>query len=258
LHVRQFGSGPRSALALHCTLSHGGSWRGLAELLGDRLSVTACDLPGHGKSPEWDRARDIHDQCTEAVMPLLQRQMDLIGHSFGATVALRLAIEAPERVRSLCLIEPVLFAAAALEVPEALTAYREAAEPFSRALRDGNMPLAARLFNREWGDGRGWDRIPERTRAYITARMDMIPAQEPALSEDSACLLAPERLARAQMPVLLMDGTQSPPIVMQINAALANRLPDARRVRVAGAGHMAPMTHPEAVARAIGAFLEKT
>lgn len=38
--------------------------------------------------------------------------VDVIGHSFGATVALRLALERPELVRSLVLVEPVLFAAA--------------------------------------------------------------------------------------------------------------------------------------------------
>ena len=46
------GSAP--TLALHCALAHSGAWQALVQALRDRLSVVAPDLPGHGRSADWD------------------------------------------------------------------------------------------------------------------------------------------------------------------------------------------------------------
>jgi pimeloyl-ACP methyl ester carboxylesterase len=63
----------------------------------------------HGKSPDWDGSGDFQDVSVAAALPFLDdAPMDLIGHSFGATLALRLAVAHPDRVRSLTMIEPVL------------------------------------------------------------------------------------------------------------------------------------------------------
>jgi pimeloyl-ACP methyl ester carboxylesterase len=253
-HVRRFGEGARRVLALHCSLSHGGIWRGVAEHLAREVTLIAPDLPGHGKSPDWDGVADFQDACLAAVHPLLDGYMDVVGHSFAATVALRLAQEHPGRVRRLCLIEPVLFAAARMDDPAAFAGNTEASRGFRAALAEGDMALAARLFNRLWGDGRPWETLPPHTRAYITERMRIIPGQDASLVDDRAGLLAPERLARVGVPVLLR-GDRSPPVTAAINAALAARLPEAREAVIAGAGHMAPLTHPQEVAGALRAFL---
>ena len=70
------------------------------------LNVTAPDLPSHGRSALWDP--QTHPDCqklsTQIVASFIERPVDLIGHSFGAVVALRLAVAAPEAIRSLTLI----------------------------------------------------------------------------------------------------------------------------------------------------------
>ncbi|MFK7765288.1 MAG: alpha/beta fold hydrolase, partial [Roseobacter sp.] len=71
-----------------------------------------------------------------------------------------------------------------------------------------------------------------------------------------AGLLAPERLSRLKMPVLLIEGDQSPVIISAIHQALKRRLPQARRDVVTGAGHMVPLTHPKPVASLLRSFLE--
>ena len=251
-----FGHGPRAALALHCTLAHAGAWRGLGTALADRFTVTAIDLPGHGKSPPWAGAGDLHDAYTAQAATCLTKPVDLIGHSFGATVALRLAIEHPDLVRSLTLIEPVLFAAARLDAPDEVAAHLVEAQPYMDALEAGDMTLAARLFNRLWGDGTRWDDIRASAREYMSDRMFLVPLQSRAIFEDSAQLLSPERIARASMPSLLVSGNDSPTVAHAINAALARRLPDARELTVDGAGHMVPLTHPEVVAEAIRGLVE--
>lgn len=256
IHSLTFGHGPRPALALHCTLAHAGAWRSVGAALADTLTITAIDMPSHGKSAVWSGIGDFHRCCTDAALPFLMEPMDVIGHSFGATVALRLAIEHPERVRSLTMIEPVLFAVAGEDAPEELTTHEEEARPYLEALEAGNMALAARLFNRLWGDGTRWDDFHPAARAYMTERMFIVPAQTAAIFDDNAHLLAPERMSRAAMPTLLIAGSKSPAIARTINAALVRRLPDAQTVTIPDAGHMAPMTHPSEVAEAIAALVE--
>ncbi len=251
-HVRSFGTGPCAALALHCTLAHSGAWRGVGAALSDVVTLRALDLPGHGQSADWDAAGDLHDQSTEAVTALLGAPAHLIGHSFGATVALRVAVEQPQMVRSLTLIEPVFFAAA----PERMRAHMREAEPYFDALKAGDHPRAARLFNRFWGDGTRWDDMPPATQTYLSERVHLVPEQASAIIEDHAGLMAPGALDRAAMPTLLMQGEGCPDIIDAIHASLARRLPKARRVHIAGAGHMSPVTHPEAVAGEIRSLIE--
>lgn len=249
---QDWGSGLRRALAIHCSLAHSGAWGGVARRLGDALWLQAFDLPGHGRSGDWDPSRDIMDQTVEMALDLIgDTRLDLIGHSFGAVACLRVAAEHPHLVRSLALYEPVLFAAAALDGHDAAAPHAE----FAAALERGDRPEAARAFNALWGAERDWEAIPLRQRAALAARIHLVPAGNDALYGDRGGLLAPGRLAAVAAPVLLLEGSESPSIVPAINAALARRLPDARRVRVAGAGHMGPITHPDEVSAAIRVHL---
>ncbi|WP_436397995.1 alpha/beta fold hydrolase [Roseobacter sp. S98] len=253
--ARVWGSGPAPALAIHCTLGHSGMWRGVGQYLAASTTLTAFDLPGHGRAPDWDGTDDLHRACCDAAQPFLDQPVHLIGHSFGATVALRLAIEHPDQVRSLTLVEPVFFAALPEAEPELADHLAEAA-PYIAALNERDYALAARLFNRLWGDGTRWPDIPETARQYMSDRMYLVPGQSPAIFDDNAGLMRPGVLERASMPVLLMRGDQSPEITRHINAALARRLPAATLCTVAGAGHMAPLTHASEVARVVRSLIE--
>lgn len=255
-YARRFGHGERAALAIHCTLAHSGAWRGLGAALEDHFTLTAIDLPGHGKSEDWDRRRDLHVECRDAALVHLATPMDVIGHSFGATIALRIAVEHPHWVRSLTLIEPVFFAAAIADAPEMMTAHEIEAQPYFAALAEGDAMAAARLFNRFWGDGTKWDEIPDGTRRYMADRMHVVPAQSDAIIKDNAQIMAPGALVKAAMPTLLIQGDQTADIINVVNKGLAARMPNVRQAWIAGAGHMAPLTHPQAVADEILRLVE--
>ena len=222
----------------------------MAARLGGLLDMTAMDLPGHGRSPPRDPARDFHDQATAMARSVMPAGAHLIGHSFGATVALRLALEGAE-VASLTLIEPVLFAAAREAGAPAYRDHIAAFGPVEAAFRAGAREEAARLFSALWGAGQAWEAVPEAARAYQAERIDLIFAGTPALEDDAAGLLEPGRLEGLDVPVLLVEGGGSPGVVAATQGRLAERLPDARRVVVEGAAHMAPLTHPDAVAAAV-------
>lgn len=224
--------------------------------LGGCLDALAPDLPGHGRSPAWNPAEgDLHDLATAQAAALLDRPRHLLGHSFGATIALRLALEQPDKVLSLALIEPVLFGA--LPQGPLREGYRADHAGFHSALVRGEMALAAREFLRIWGDGRCWDSLPEAFRADATARIHLIGAGARTVEHDRPGLLAPGRLEALDMPVLLLAGALSHPGIAAVQDALAPRFAHLARVVVPGAGHMVPITHPEPVAQALMAHLHR-
>lgn len=253
---RHLGTGARPVLALHCSLAHGGAWAALASALPG-TTLIAPDLPGHGKAPGWDGRSDLHTLATRETIALLRAAgpMDVIGHSFGATVALRAALEEPDLIRSLTLIEPVLFCAARAAGWPGWAGYLADHAPFAAHLAAGRPEDAARHFQAIWGAGQAWEATPARQRAYIVDRIHLIPAQNPTLIDDAAGLLAPWRLESLGIPTLLVEGAQSPPIIAAINDELARRLPQVSRATIPGAGHMAPVTHAAACAGPIAAHL---
>jgi len=257
-HTHLYEGAPRRALAIHCTLGHSGAWRGMAAALKDDLSILAFDLPSHGKSGVWDRTGNVHDVATDMARGLIIERMDLIGHSFGATVALRIAVESPELVRSLTLIEPVYFAAAMEDDPGMLAEYKRDSAALDAAFASGDEREAARVFNRDWGDGTPWDTLPERMREHMTRLVHYVPASAAFLHHDSAGLLNEGRMAGASMPAVLIEGDQSPPMSAKVAVSLEKRLPDVTRVVVEGAGHMLPVTHPDAVAVPVRALLARS
>ncbi|KUJ73398.1 alpha/beta hydrolase [Ruegeria marisrubri] len=256
VHVRELGQGPRRVLALHCTIAHSGAWKGLAERLAQEATFIAPDMLSHGRSPDWDRQGDFYDRITEIARTQLTEPMDVIGHSFGAAVALRLAAEHPDLVRSAVLVEPVFFAVAKQDAPELIDKHHHDAEPYLDALAEGDEAMAARLFNRMWStdDSPRWPQLPESTRAAMIRGIHVVPTVEQALFADRVGLLQPGILDRATMPILLMRGSLTHPVIAAINEGLARRFPDATSVVVEGAGHMLPITHPTETAEHVRAL----
>lgn len=241
-----------TVLALHCSLAHGGAFTALAQNLPDH-ALTAPDLIGHGKAPDWDGSADYHAATTAQALDTISEPLDLIGHSFGGTVALRLAIEHPHLVRSLTLIEPVFFAAARLAHDPAWDSFIADHQQFGALVASGDKTTAARQFHAIWGGDAGFDSLPARMQSYMADRIHLITAPWNVVLDDAPGLLG--RIEALTMPVLLLQGDQSPPIINAITRALMARIPQAKSMKIKGAGHMLPITHAGEVAAHIRAHL---
>ncbi len=240
-----FGQGPRPALAIHCTLGASNLWAPVLAPLAARLTATAFDQPGHGQSAPWQAegagAGAFQRLATQIAASFITRPVDLIGHSFGASVALRLAVAAPEAVRSLTLIEPVLFKA--VEGSADWVELRAHQDHFEALIAAGAFDAAAKGFLRDWGAGLPWEALPEHQRSRFAAAMPMVGNISAANFEDPGQIWRAGGLEGIDAPVMVVHGDASPPIVAQVCAAIAARLSDVGTACIPGGGHMLPLTH---------------
>ena len=96
------------ALAIHGITSSSRSWLATARALGDRAALVAVDLRGRGRSNELPPPFGIAAHVRDMTAVLDRFELDravVVGHSLGAYIAARLAIEHPERIRSLVLVD---------------------------------------------------------------------------------------------------------------------------------------------------------
>ncbi|MEV5570566.1 alpha/beta hydrolase [Spirillospora sp. NPDC052269] len=123
--------GPR-AVFVHGSMSWGDdpvSGFAAQRRLADRFRLVLMDRRGHGGSPDAGPAfRSDHLADADDIAELLEGGAHLVGHSYGAVGAMVAAARRAEAVRSLTLIEPGCYQAAAddPQVADALRANREA------------------------------------------------------------------------------------------------------------------------------------
>ena len=234
---------------IHCALGRAAMWRPFLNALGGQTSPLLIELPGHGLAEDYDDSRDFSDQAVELALDEMPSDpVPLIGHSFGAAVALRIAVERPYRVSSLVLVEPVMFAA--VKGRWAFDKLVRDMASFNSKIESGSTATAVREFHKLWGQGE-WDDLPSEDRNYIMSRISLIPKGDPLILEDRPGILAPRRLEEIDVPVTFVDGGDSHPVMAEIISTIGDRLSNAEWVTVPDAGHMLPVTHPERLVEAV-------
>ncbi|WP_284617792.1 alpha/beta fold hydrolase [Aquabacterium humicola] len=260
LACQRRGDGPL-VVCLHSSTGSQGQWRALGDRLADRAEVLTPDLYGHGRSPAWPAGvASTLDVDAGAVMSLARAQrpglaregLHLVGHSYGAAVALRIALRHPQLVRSLTVYEPVLVGLLAPEagapVDPALDEIRDIARSVAALVRAGELATAAQVFVAYWGGAGAWHAMSEVQQATIVHRIPTIPRHFDALF----AARADNRLwQRLQMPVWLLHGSATRASARAVAERLATLLPCVQREQIAGAGHLGPITHAAAVADAM-------
>jgi len=243
---------PKSCvIPLHCSLGSGRQWARLIEKLGNRCDAIAPDLAGYG-----DQKRPFYPLTTlaEEVQLLSDRlngstgPIHLVGHSYGAAVAFKIATGSPyaSRVRSLILIEPVL-----------PTLLKDDAK--DRRLHDRFADLARETYGDLWNGlfmealdkfCTFWNGSAPLQPISPAARLRMIE-QVDKLAFDFAAVLAEQDVAaaaaRIRVPTLLFSGGLSPYLTQRIVAKLASIIPGAEVRHLRDAGHMMPCSHADLI-----------
>lgn len=255
--IREAGSGP-AVVCIHANASTSGQWRELLDLLAPTHHVLAPDSYGSGKSPEWhsDRFISLTDEVAllEPVFARLPLPFTIVGHSYGAAVALKAALENVARVRALILYEPTLFALidAAAAPPNEADGIRTTVVAASNLLDAGDRDGAAELFIDYWMGSGAWAKTPENRKRPIADSIVNLRRWGHALFTESSPLDAFRQL---DLPVLYLAGKRSPAAARGVARILTAALPNARLVEFEELGHMGPITHSTVVNAEIKRFL---
>lgn len=161
----------------------------------------------------------------------------LVGSSYGGFTALALALAHPGRVIALVAVEPPMMRYAELsEAGRAARAAfrRDTIAPANAAFRAGNDELAGRIMTGGINGAHGAASTPEQMRRRL---QNLRAMRMLALSSDEFPLLEPRRLAALSMPVLLVSGEDTAPVHREIFDNVVAAMPNAKAVRVPGAGH---------------------
>jgi pimeloyl-ACP methyl ester carboxylesterase len=206
----------------------------------------AWDQRGHGDTglasapfTYWDSAHDLVAILDDAGVD----NAVLIGMSQGGFVSLRVALEAPDRVRALVFID----SQAGVEAEDAAPLYKSMAENWAtNGYDEGVAHFVADLIlgpadHEPWIAK--WRNLPQ--------EQVLQPVNTLLGREDLT-----ERLAEVAQPALVIHGTADASIPLEIGRRLADGLPDCRGfAEIDGGGHASNVSHPVQVNDAIATFL---
>lgn len=253
---------PRSptVVLLHSSGSSARQWLSLAEALRPRYEVIPVELHGHGERAPWGETRPLSLADDAALVePLLERAggVHLVGHSYGAAVALKVAMGKPGSVLSLVGYEPTLFRL--LIEDDAFGAPARDIVAVAESIREGLMRNdasgAAEGFVDFWSGAGEWQSMPDGRRNAVASRMPSVLRHFDALMQEP---LARSRLARLGIPMLLLEGARTVDATRRIAHLLRAAMPFALHETLPEMGHMGPITHAASFNRRVAAFLHAT
>jgi pimeloyl-ACP methyl ester carboxylesterase len=229
----------------------------LAEpVLADRYQLIRYHKRGWVGSTHTESPVSVADHAADAAA-LLDRlglsRAHVAGHSSGAAVAAQLALDHPETVQSLILLELSL-----LSVPSGEAFFQQAGPAFE-AYGSGDHESAFAIFmsavsGLDWATCRAVleARVPGAVAQAIKDADTFFGVELPALTEWA---FGPEQAAAITHPVLSVLGTETQPLWVDVADFLRSSLPHVEECRIDGVGHLLHIQRPEPVARAMAEFL---
>lgn len=228
LEVLRLGSGPRVVLVHGSIVPGERTWRHQLEL-AERWSLVIPNRPGFGASPALPRG-DFEAEAP-LIADVLEDGAHLVGHSYGAVIALFAATVRPDAVQSLVVSEP-----GALRVarghPEVDVMLAQGQELYRLG-----ADMAPRDFLRWFRSGvHSAHGIPDELPDWLERGARHARAERPPWDADPPL----EQLAAVPFPKLVISGDHSPAFEVVCDT-IAGAI-GAERATVAGRQHTIPAT----------------
>jgi len=241
IHTVAAGSGP-TIVFVHGWTCDTSSWRDQMPAFDDNYRVIALDLPGHGQSgspADGLFSMELFARAVEAVRAEAGAdRIVLVGHSMGAPVIRRYALDYPEHVAGLVAVD------GSLDV-----------RGFGRGGRGGGGAFAVTPEMREnMIRGMFVAETPPELQQHI---LDMMLGAPEATASGAMAAMFGQRVEAGeivQAPALaVVAGTAALPNV----EAMREIVPDFEAAQVPGTGHFLMMEKPAEFNRLLAGFLDK-
>lgn len=247
--LRRTGTG-QPVLLLHPLGVDSSFWDGVVPAL-EGFDVLTYDFPGHGRTPVPAAPYTIEDLSEQAAGLLADagyEQVDVVGVSLGGLVAQRLAVDHPELVRRLVVVDAVAAYPPALQ--------RQWRDRAARTPADGLEPLVDPTLSL-WFTA---DRLVEGG-ALVERVRTLLLAGDPRGYALACQALEQVDLSdvtgRIRAPTLVVCGEDDALPFTAAARALADELPDGRLVWLSPARHAGVLERPEQFLQALTAFLRE-
>ncbi|HEX6718609.1 MAG TPA: alpha/beta hydrolase [Pyrinomonadaceae bacterium] len=230
---------------------------GVLQTLSSNYRVIAVDRPGHGKSDrpatanvEY-QARLLH----QVLLSLRVHEPVLVGHSWGAALALSYALQFPKELSAMILVAPAAYPDSgesrllqALVKPPVLG---DMTLIFGRAILGRQILRAglSRAFSPQAVPEEYFKRVASSWlgRKQLKAYLDDESSLNASLKQFS------KHYAEIDIPVVILTGDHDAIVSARENAyRLKFAIPQATLIEIKDTGHEIPQTHPESIASALG------
>ncbi len=235
------GHGPHVVL-LHGVGLRAEAWGAQIDALSQSNRVTAFDLPGHGDSAPLPGTPELMD-FVDVIADTLDAPAIVIGHSFGAMIALDLAIRFPKRVAGVAALNAIYGRSA-----QAQAAVRARADSLDGVSTADPTATLDRWFGAEASPQRiaceNWLMSADPA-GYRAAYRVFAQQNGPAASD----------LTAITCPALFLTGADEPNSTPQMSHDMADLVPNGRAEIIDRAAHMMPMTHGNRVNAVLADFI---
>ncbi len=253
LYVKTFGAGPDIVL-LHGWGLHADIWEETTQRLATVFRVTLIDLPGHGRSAAMDGTFDL-GALAAAVAAVAPSRAVWLGWSLGGMVAMRLAIEHPERVAGLILVASSPQFVRSADWPHAME--MQVLEAFTQMLeQDYHDTLQRFLALQTLGSARGGE-----TLRFLRELASRHRSPPPATLRSGLAILRDAnlrpRLREIVCPVQLIFGQRDALVPLAEALDIKEIWPNARWHAIKGAAHAPFLSHPDDFFAVVDEFLHE-
>ena len=274
LAYEAFGQGA-PIVFVHGGLSDLRTWRQQAIALSDRFHTVTYSR--RHAWPNQDIADGVEDRTPGHVDDLVHflealnaPSAHLVGHSWGGLIVLLLAIDHPERVQSMVLVEPPVVPLIASTPPKALEIARllmtdprtafalvsfflRSVKPYASASRKGDDEGAVDAF---WRGALGEQRLKDKPAERLQIAYENMSTMRSQITGGFPPISA-RQVRRLAIATLLLVGSESPALFRRLSALLSRLIADSTIVEVESAAHDMHEDQPDLVSGLIADFVEK-
>ena len=255
IYVEAAGEGEAVVLC-HAGFVDSGMWDGQWDVLAQHYNVVRYDMRGYGKSDSVTAPLARREELYQLLKQQGIERAHLIGCSLGGETIIDFALEHPEMVASLVVVNgtPSGFQMQGELPPELLAMFE--------AMQQGNTAQVSDLQIRLWIDGpyRQPDQVDPavRQRAFAMNRIPVERGTWAAEPEPVNPLNPPavERLDAVRAPTLIVYGTLDHSENVRAAEFMARGIPGATLAAIEGAAHVPGMERPDEFNRVVLAFLQ--